>query len=154
MCFSAEASFGSAGTLIAAGAWCLRIANRRARWSWPIAVVPLLFGVQQASEGFVWVGLHRHAGRLLQVSAIVYLFFALAFWPTWFSVAASVIEREPGRRRFLAAWAALSTAWFFVMFLPLMGDVGSLDVSVEKHSIRYEYADAGCSWQEPPGPWV
>src|SRR5262249_52495325 len=104
MCFSAEVSFGSAATLIAAGAWCLRTAYRRAPWFWPLAIVPCLFGVQQASEGLVWMGLHRRADGLVQVAAGVYLFFALAFWPTWFSVAASAMESKPGRRRFLALW--------------------------------------------------
>lgn len=117
-------------------------------------MVPCLFGIQQASEGLVWVGLDRQAARLVQVSAGVYLFFALAFWPTWFSVAASLIEPEPGRRRFLAVWAALSTMWFLVVFLPLLGEFGPPTAREVHHSIRYEYADAGGRWQEPLGRWV
>jgi hypothetical protein len=154
MCFSAETSFGSAATLIAAGAWCVRTANRRAPWFRPLAVVPCLFGAQQVAEGLVWVGLHRRAPGLVQVSAGVYLFFALAFWPTWFSVAALLIEPEPGRRRFLAVWAALSTAWFVVVFLPLLGDFGPPGAREVNHSIRYDYADAGGRWQEPLGRWA
>jgi hypothetical protein len=154
MCFSAEVSFGSAVTLAAAGAWCVRTAIRRAPWLWPLAIVPCLFGVQQASEGLVWVGLRGRSDRLVQVSARVYLFFALAFWPTWFSVAASRIESEPGRRRFLTAWAALSTSWFFVIYLPMVWGNSPPSVCEVCHSIRYEYADAGGMWQEPPGRWV
>ena len=154
MCFSAEVSFGSAAVLISAGAWCLRSATRRALWIWPFALVPCLFGVQQASEGLVWVGLHRQAAGLVQVSAGVYLFFALAFWPTWFSVAATLIESHPVRRRFLAVWAASSTGWFFVIFLPLVGEFGPPTVREVHHSIRYEYADTGGRWQEPLELWV
>lgn len=153
MCISAEVSFGSAAALISAGAWCLRTAARRARWLWPLAVVPCLFGVQQAFEGFVWVGLHQQAAGLVEISAGVYLFFALAFWPTWFCVAAVLMESEPRRRRFLAVWAVLSTGWLIFVFLPVLGDFGPPHARVLHHSIRCDYSDAGGWCQDPLGRW-
>ena len=59
MCFSPEVSFASAGVLVPTGLLCLRVTAHRAPQLWPLAVVPALFGVQQACEGFVWLGLNR-----------------------------------------------------------------------------------------------
>lgn len=154
MCFSAEVSFGSALVLISAGAWCMRTAIRRAPWLRPLAIVPCLFGVQQASEGLVWVGLHHNATGLVEISAGVFLFFALAFWPIWFSVAMFLIESEPRRRKFLLVWAMLSTAWLVVIFLPLLGEYAPPHAEVVHHSIHYKYADLGGRWQSPLGLWV
>jgi hypothetical protein len=145
MCYSPEVSFGSAAGLLSVGAYTLRTALRRARWFWPLAVVPCLFGVQQASEGFVWVGLDRNDARLVQSSATVYLFFAVAFWPTWFSLAAALIEPQEWKRRWLFLWAALSTVWFFAIYLPMNSALDATAVHVVGHSIRYEATDPGVS---------
>ena len=83
MCFSAEASFGAAALLVPSGAYCLRSAVRKMpRWL-PLAAVPLVFGIQQCSEGLVWVGLGRDDAALTREASLVYLFFALTFWPCW-----------------------------------------------------------------------
>jgi hypothetical protein len=152
MCFSAEVSFGSAVVLISVGACSLRAALRKAPWFWPLAVVPCLFGVQQASEGLVWLGLDRKDGRLVLVSAKVYLFFALAFWPTWFSLSAALIEPTTRMRAILAGWTALSTVWFFVAFLPAVAQLDLTAVRVAHHSIRYEAPDTGAPALQPLEP--
>ena len=53
MCFSAATSF-TAGTLLSVlGAVSLR--HAQTRFEIPFAAIPLLFGMQQISEGVVWV---------------------------------------------------------------------------------------------------
>ena len=51
-----------------------------------LAVVPICFGIQQISEGFVWHTLEHGGSNQTRTPSLVFLFFALAFWPWWFSV--------------------------------------------------------------------
>jgi hypothetical protein len=141
MCFSPEVSFGAAAVLMPTGVYCLRAANRRSPRLWPIALVPCVFGIQQAVEGVVWVGLRAGDGLLTTIAARVYLFFALAFWPVWFSVAAALIERPGRRRAFLCVWAVLSTVWV-VVYLPALTGSDGRTAHVCHHSVRYHYPDA------------
>ncbi len=154
MCFSAEVSFGSAAALVAGGTWCIRTAARRAPWAWPLAIVPCVFGIQQAVEGFVWVGLHQHSPATVALFAGVFLFFALAFWPIWCCVAVYLIEPDPRKRKFLFAWAMLSMAWLFVVFLPMIVEHGLPNAEIVGHSIHYDYWDIGGRWAEPMAIWL
>lgn len=141
MCFSPEASFASAAVLLPFGAFTLRSALRTAPRMWPFALVPCVFGLQQACEGFVWFGLERGDESLTRPAARAYLFFALAFWPFWFSTCAAIIEPKRGRRWLLAAFALLSTGWFWFAYLPVLTDPLAAGACVCHHSIRYTYSD-------------
>lgn len=112
MCFSATASFVAGGALGAAGAVTLREAKTRSHI--PLAAMPLLFGMQQAVEGVVWVS----AGIpwLHAAAAFTYVMFSHVLWPTYLPLAVMTSE-PPGRRRsvlggFLVFGAALS-AWLY-----------------------------------------
>jgi len=142
MCFSVEASFGVGAALLPAGAYCIRSALRKAPRLLPLAVVPVVFGVQQISEGFVWLGLHAGDSAVTRSAALVYLFFALAFWPFWFPFVAAVAEPRRAWRWGLAALAVVATAWFWVLYYPVVTGPGSLlTVETVHHSIRYSYPD-------------
>lgn len=141
MCFSPEVSFGAAAILIPTGVYCLRTAARRYPRLWPIALVPCVFGIQQAVEGVVWVGLKSGNDPLTTLAARVYLFFALAFWPLWFPLAAALIERPGRRRAFLGLWTALSTVWL-VVYLPALTGSDGRAAHVCHYSVRYHHPDA------------
>lgn len=85
MCFSSTASFTAAALLVPAGAIAVVSCRGSGRVAWlPLALSPALFGLQQALEGVVWLGLQgRVAAPLSQGAAAAYLFFAYAFWPAW-----------------------------------------------------------------------
>jgi len=53
MCFSASASFIAGASLFAVGVATLKRA--RARAELPFAMIPLLFGIQQLTEGVIWL---------------------------------------------------------------------------------------------------
>lgn len=53
MCFSVAASFTAGTFLIGFGVMTLSLARRRKEV--PFAAIPLLFGLQQLSEGVVWI---------------------------------------------------------------------------------------------------
>lgn len=141
MCFSAEASFASAGVLAVAGGYCLRAALRRRPRDWAFALIPLGFGLQQAAEGGVWLAVAAGDAQAARVCSAVFLFFALAVWPFWFPLAAAVGEPRRGRARLLYAWAVLATAWLWVAYLPVLLAPEALAVEVAGHSLHYKHGD-------------
>lgn len=141
MCVSAEASFGLTGILVPVGIYCLTIANHRDRSSLPIAAIPLLFGIQQFAEGMVWVGLSRGNADLTHVAAMIYLFFALAFWLFWIPYSAIFLERRKTITHILGIGAVLGLLGGATLFAHLAFNPGSLQVSLIRHSIYYDYAD-------------
>jgi hypothetical protein len=133
MCFSAEASFTVGGLLVPAGVYCVRAANyKNPRWL-ALAVVPIIFGIQQFSEGFVWLGLRWNGAQLTSEAALVFLFPALAGWPFWMPFMAWSMETQPVRQRLLLILTLLSTAWFWLLFFPLLRPDPGPTVAIQRH---------------------
>ena len=102
MCFSATASFLTAAVTGAAGIAALqRTTDARER---PLAAIPLLFSVQQAVEGALWLMLPvAPQSQTCAVLTHTFLIFALIVWPVFAPLAALAIEREPWRRKAIMA---------------------------------------------------
>lgn len=107
MCFSETASLVAGVTLCGVGAAVLPMATRQREI--PLAAIPLLFGIQQLVEGFVWRALETgdHVGGVLVGT---YLFFALVLWPTFVPLAAWLVEPDQRRRKGIAAVGAVGLA--------------------------------------------
>ncbi len=140
MCFSATASFAASAVLIPAGVYCITAAVRKRSNAWPLSLVPLAFGIQQLSEGFVWHGLeHDDAGYARQAS-LIFLFFALAFWPIWFPLVSTLMDPRPMARKIFLAFTLFSSSWFWVLYLPLaIGPESLLHIEQKHHSIYYDF---------------
>jgi hypothetical protein len=139
MCFSAEASFTTGAALIPAGSYCILSALRKRPRYLPLAMVPLLFGAQQISEGFVWLGVHGEDRELVRSASLAFLFFALALWPFWFPLLTSIAEQQPFKRRFFIGLTIASNAWFWILYYPLMtGPESLLETRIAHHSIEYD----------------
>jgi len=142
MCFSPEASFAVGGALLPTGAYCLWSALAKGRRYLPLAFVPLGLGLQQIAEGFVWRGLQAGDAVQTREASLVFLFFALAFWPFWWPLLAAVLEPRPRMRRLFTAIAIAAIGWFWVLFFPLAAGADSLlTTEIVHHSIRYSYPD-------------
>jgi hypothetical protein len=142
MCFSAGASFAAGSVLIPAGVYCTRRAmacNRN--WLW-LAITPVVFGIQQICEGFVWRGLQQGDPALVRAASLAFLFFALVFWPVWTPLTALFFDGRLHRRKFvlLIAAAFVAIVATSLVYLPLFFAKGeSLRVDVAVHSIRYQF---------------
>ena len=104
MCFSASASFTAAGVISAIGvAAVTRVSQPR---ELPLALMPVLFGVQQAVEGALWLCLPNCSPAEAPGLILAFLLIAQVVWPTY--LPATVLLVEPDRRRRLAMFALLA----------------------------------------------
>lgn len=102
MCFSAGASFSAAGILSIIS--LLSIKQVRDKRLYPLAIIPLFFAIQQASEGVLWLALSdRISAAFIQPATYLYLFFAFLLWPPYISIAALAYEKDPLRKKLLYA---------------------------------------------------
>ncbi len=93
MCFSATASFVASGLLITGGAATLTRFSFRPK-EWALAVIPLIFGLHQFSEGLVWLGIQGHVTEQIKNAAMYfYVFIALCFWPVYIPLAMLIYEK-------------------------------------------------------------
>ena len=108
MCFSATASFSAAAVLVGVAALTLKSAPRPREL--PFAAIPLLFAIQQMSEGVIWLTFTYEAPLLNAVMTYVYTFFSHVLWPVYVPVAALLLEPSRWRRRALLVFVAAGVA--------------------------------------------
>jgi hypothetical protein len=98
MCFSATASFAAAAVLGGIGAMTVSKVTKSSEL--PLAVVPLIFAVQQGIEGMLWltVPFGRTNGIWL---ASAFAAIALILWPVLTPIAAALVEPRRNRRRLI-----------------------------------------------------
>ena len=123
MCFSATASFSAGAILLGLGALTLKSARRPHEL--PLAAIPLLFAIQQLSEGVIWLTFRYEAPLLNAVMTHGYSFFSHVLWPIYVPVAVLLIEPRRRRRRALLAFVAAGVAvgvylLFFLVTLPIV----------------------------------
>jgi hypothetical protein len=100
MCFSATASFVTAGVTGAIGIFSLSRVNGPREL--PLAVTPILFALQQSTEGLLWLDLPFAPGGSIPAGlALLYLFFADVFWPIYAPIAVLLIEPSQRRRHIM-----------------------------------------------------
>lgn len=137
MCFSAQASFAVTGLLSIIGVSTLfNVTSKRLL---PFAMIPLIFALQQATEGLTWMSLVANPSSSNLVTVYVFLFFACIIWPTWIPASLYLIEHNPARKKlilmFLILGVTLSTLTFWELFhVPL-------NARVIGHHIHYAFVD-------------
>jgi hypothetical protein len=98
MCFSATASFGASAVLGAIG--IIAVAKARTKPQKAFASIPLIFAVQQLTEGLLWLSL-RNAEMASWQPFLTYAFlvFAMAVWPFWVPFTIWLLEAEVKRKK-------------------------------------------------------
>jgi hypothetical protein len=141
MCFSAPASFAAGATLLPASVYCLRRAWLADRRYIPLALIPLAFGLQQMTEGVVWLSLGQDDSDLVRQASVLYLFFALVFWPFWIPFSLLWPATQGREKTILLLLLAASLVWVW-LFFPLAAESRRwLATEVVVHSIRYRFDD-------------
>lgn len=139
MCFSQSVSFGVGSGLIAAGAfatWQALTINKRYV---PVAIIPVLAGLQQFAEGHVWMGLSESSPPMVWWAGMTFILFSWLMWPVWIPMSVYVLEPpDSPRRRPLLLLALAGTAFGLVLYLPHLVNPDWVKISVNRQSISYE----------------
>ncbi len=106
MCFSATASFVAGSTLSAVGVVTLKKAKRKAEV--PLALIPFLFGIQQITEGFVWLSFG--SSLLNMMTTYTYSLFSHVLWPIFVPLAVGLLETVPWRKKVLSLFQFMGIA--------------------------------------------
>ncbi|HEX4143525.1 MAG TPA: DUF6629 family protein [Pirellulales bacterium] len=141
MCFSPQASFIAGAALLPAGIYCTQAAVRKDPRFIPLALVPITFGIQQISEGFVWLGLNQDNAALVERSSVIFLFFAVAFWPFWIPLSLAVPESRRWQQIVLGLLSIVGLAWLWLYFPLAIDPARWLTTEVVHHSIRYDVGE-------------
>jgi len=109
MCFSATASFVTAGVAGAIGLASMARVNESREL--PLAATPILFALQQGVEGLLWLNLPTAPdGATSTILTFLFLYFAEVFWPVYAPVTVLLIEPDQWRRRAMFACLAVGLA--------------------------------------------
>ena len=133
MCFSAAASFAAGGTLSVVGG--LTIAKVRKKSELSFASIPLLFGIQQAIEGAVWVS---YGSPILNtIATYAYSMFSHVLWPIFIPFSVLMIETDPIRKKILRLFSFMGLAvglylLYFILVDPVTAHV--VNNSIAYHS--------------------
>lgn len=139
MCFSEPVSFAAGGLLIAGGAfagWKALNVNKRYL---PIALMPVMAGVQQLMEGHVWMGLGQADAFMVWWGAMGFIFFSWLIWPIWIPFAIYVLEPPGSNRKAPILYLALAGVVLGVLlYVPHVVNPDWVQVYVNNQSIAYE----------------
>jgi hypothetical protein len=133
-------SFVMTTALLPAGIYCARTAVRKRRKGHlPLALIPVVFGFQQFVEGLVWIGLGRQDDALVRWASVLYLYFAMAFYPLWVPFSFLCAEPRTGLRLLFGTMTLLALAWSW-LYLPVLWHPDQFLVTeVVEHSLRYDF---------------
>lgn len=136
MCFSAEASFVGGVTLVVIGAATIRKVKSPSQIMF--ASIPLLFGLQQLAEGFLWISLPNPEAKLMQqVSIKFFLFFSNVLWPIWVPLSIYNIEKNKKVKKIVALLTGIGiiVAVFYTATLLLQ----KVNPQIIEHHIKYGF---------------
>jgi general stress protein CsbA len=119
MCFSATASFSAGIALSVIGAASIKKAQDSSQYAF--AFIPLLFAIQQFSEGFLWLSfINPDFEQMRQPATYFFLFFAQVVWPLIAPIALLLIVKKEVRinsqRIFVVIGSLLSVYLFYCLW--------------------------------------
>ena len=105
MCFSATASFGASAVLGIIGT--VSVAKAKTNPQRVFTTIPLIFFLQQLSEGLLWLSLKDPDMAPLQsFFTYTFLVFAMAVWPFWIPYSVRLLEKDPKQKKNMNAFVA------------------------------------------------
>jgi Family of unknown function (DUF6629) len=108
MCFSATASFGAGAVLGVTG--IIAVAKAKTNPQRLFATIPLIFAVQQITEGMLWLSLKNPEMASCQsLLTYIYLVFAMAVWPLWVPLTIRLLEKDARNKRIMNVLVGIGT---------------------------------------------
>ena len=144
MCFSASASF-TAGVVLG-GLGVAALSQVRKPEQIPFAGIPVIFGLQQVAEGYLWLSLGHPGYEAYKGSAtFIFLLFAEVVWPLWVPLSMWLLEKDPRRKRWLRVLLGLGAVLSAYMLYCLL--FYEVNATVYQRNIHYDlYFPETLSW--------
>jgi hypothetical protein len=136
MCYSPETSFAGAAVIGAFGIAALKLAGKNKRLLL-VALMPIFFAIQQASEGFVWLGLQGRitSPEIQNFAKNMYIFFAYGVWPIYVPISLYIVEDVPWRKKVLLGIGIFGAVVAATIFANV--SLSEIHPKIEYHHIRY-----------------
>lgn len=136
MCFSATASFVAGVSLSTLGVATLKKTERKVEV--PLAMIPLLFGVQQIIEGMLWLSFRFDAPLLNVTMTYMYTLFSHILWPMFVPFSIGLVETVAWRKKVISAFQFTGVAvglylLYFIVRYPVTSEVDEHIVYVSPH---------------------
>lgn len=137
MCFSAGASFSAGAVLSVIGVASLKKTQRPSQLAF--AGIPLIFAVQQLTEGVLWLALtNPRYASMQQTSTYIFLFFAQVVWPLWVPLAILIMdekEKQKMIRRILALIGAAVSLYlaYCLLSYPVLAQVKGYHIAYQQN---------------------
>lgn len=125
MCFSASASFGTSVVLGTIGLVALTKVEKPVQI--PFAVIPVMFAVQQLTEGALWISLSDPSYISWSGFPVyVFLTFAQIIWPVWIPFSVLLLEKDRIRKRILIILLVMGLCIsFYLLYCLFVYDVSA-----------------------------
>jgi hypothetical protein len=141
MCFSLEASVAGGIVLSTIGVTAIKKVQVPSQYAF--ASIPLVFGIQQFSEGAVWLSLQNPAFAGLEpYGTNTFLFVARVLWPVLMPLSVLLMENEEKKRKTLRIMLGMGSvvALYYSYCLLFL----NVEPNIAGHHIRYisDYPDA------------
>ncbi|MFP5470878.1 MAG: DUF6629 family protein [Bacteroidia bacterium] len=134
MCFSASASFGAGAVLSVIGVASLKQVKTPSEI--PFASIPLIFAVQQITEGLLWLSFADSGNASLQmVTSYVFLFIAQVIWPFWVPFSVFKIEPNVNRKKILGILVGLGSVVSLYLLFCLFNY--TIEANIDGYHIAY-----------------
>lgn len=108
MCFSATASFGASAVLGSIGVFAISKAKTKPQKLF--GTIPLLFAVQQLTEGLLWLSIkNSDLNEWQPLFTYTFLVFAMAVWPFWIPMTIRLLEKDERKKRIINIFVGIGT---------------------------------------------
>ncbi len=139
MCFSEPVSFTVGGLLLVGGAFAAWKSYKINMRYFPVAMMPVMAGIQQFTEGFVWMGLGDGNSDMVWWGAMGFILFSWLMWPTWIPFSIYFLEpQDSKRKRTLLMFSLAGLLFGLLLYIPHLFNSGWINVGINNHSLAYE----------------
>ena len=136
MCFSPQADLGGGLLICAIGVDAVRHIRQRREFI-ALAWIPVLLGVHQFIEAFVWLWLQGHVPRGIgHVALWAYLLIAFVVLPVFIPLAVIAVEPTRRRKQMMAPFALLGAAVAATLLTAMAR--GPVGVRLAPHHLSYD----------------
>jgi len=134
MCFSTTASFSAGAILAIAGIASLKKVQIPSQFMF--ALIPIVFSIQQFTEGFVWIALTNVNYQHWQsIPIYIFVFFAQVLWTFWVPFSFYLIEKNSTRKKILLVLVGIGSLISIYIFYCLL--TYKVSAVITPYHIRY-----------------